>query len=163
MLNNLERKYIAEYRGVGKCYNILDGGNGGFLLGTHLSEETKRKIGEKNKVNMTGRRATAETRAKMSESQKKRYEAWTKEDRIAHGKKSAECASGYKWNKEAKANFSKKQWTEPNGATLTVETVREIRRLYEQENKTITEISQMLSIKRPNVYNIVTYRRWRNA
>lgn len=163
LLNDLERKYIAQYREAGKCYNILDGGDGGFLLGTHLSEETKRKIGEKNKVNMTGKKASAETRAKMSASQKKRYESWTEEERIAFGKKVAECASGYKWSEEAKANFAKRQQTKPNGATLTIETVREIRRLHEQEKKTITEISQMLNIPRPNVYNIATYRRWANA
>lgn len=162
-LNDLERKYISQYKNDGMSYNILDGGDGGFLLGTHLSEETKRKIGEKNRINMTGKKASEETKAKMSASQKKRYESWSEEDRIAYGKKSSEYASGYKWSAEAKANFSKLQHTRPNGATLTLDTVREIRRLYEQEHKTFTEISQLLNIPRANVYNIATYRRWANA
>lgn len=51
----------------------------------------------------------------------------------------------------------------PNGATLTIDTVHEIRRLHEQEKKTITEISNLLGIPRPNIYNISTYRRWANA
>lgn len=163
LLNGLERKYIAQYREAGKSYNILDGGDGGFLLGTHLSEEEKRKIGEKNRVNMTGKKHSQETKAKMSESQKKRYESWTDEDRAEHGKKIAEYASGYKWSDEAKANFAKRQQTKPNGATLTIDIVHEIRRLHEQEKNTITEISNLLGIPRPNVYNIATYRRWANA
>ena len=163
LLNDLERKYIAQYRESGLCYNILDGGDGGFLLGIHLSDETKRKIGDKNRANMTGRKLSAETRAKMSESQKKRYASWTEEDRIAHGKRSSECSSGYKWSDEARANFAKRQRTSPNGATLTIEIVHEIRRLYEQEKKTVTEISKLLSVPRQNVYNIATYRRWANA
>lgn len=163
LLNGLERKYIAQYRETGECYNILDGGDGGGLLGKHLSEETKRKIGEKNRVNMTGHKASAETKAKMSASQKKRYASWTDEERAAHGRKVAECASGYQWSEEFKANFSKLQQTKPNGATLTIETVHEIRRLYEQEHKTFTEISKILDVPRPNVYNIATYRRWANA
>ena len=163
LLNDLERKYIAQYRSNGVCYNILDGGDGGFLLGTHMSEETKRKIGEKNRANMTGRKLSEQTRLKMSQSQKQRYASWTDEERVAHGKKSSECASGYTWSEESKANFAKRQQTSPNGATLTIETVHEIRRLYEQEKKTITEISKMLGVPRPNVYNIATYRRWANA
>lgn len=35
-----------------------------------LSDESKRKIGEKNRVNMLGKKATIETKRKMSESHK---------------------------------------------------------------------------------------------
>ena len=163
VLDELEIKYIKEYRDAEKCYNILDGGEGGFMLGSHLSEETKKRIGEKNRVNMTGRKASAETRAKMSESQRKRYELWTDEDRTAHGKKSSQCASGYHWSDEAKERFAKKQQTQPNGATLDIDIVHEIRRLHEQEGKSFTEISEILDVPRRNVYMIATYRRWANA
>lgn len=163
LLNDLERKYIAQYRESGRCYNILAGGDGGFLLGSHLSEETKRKIGDKNRIKMTGRKHSDETKAKMSESQSKRYASWTDEERAEHGRRVAECASGYKWSEEAKVNFSKLQRTKPNGATLTIDVVHEIRRMYEQEKKTFTEISQILNIPRANVYNIATYRRWANV
>lgn len=163
LLNDLERMYIKQYREAGECYNINDGGDGGFLLGSHLSDETKRKIGEKNRVNMKGRKASAETRKKMSKSQKKRYESWTDEDRAEYGKRIAEYASGYKWSQESKDRFSKTQQTKPNGATLDVETVHLIRRLYEKEHKTFTQIGTMLGIPRHNVYMIATYRRWANA
>lgn len=163
LLDNLERKYIQQYRNENKCYNILDGGDGGFMLGSHLSEDAKRRIAEKNRQNMTGRKLSLETKLKMSSSQRKRYDIWTDEDRIIHGKKMSECASGYQWSKESKEKFSKLQQTHPNGAILTIDTVREIRRLYEYENKTFTEISNELNIPRHNVYMIATYRRWANA
>ena len=42
-------------------------------LGKHLSEETKRKIGDRKRINMTGRKATIETKKKMSEVSKKTF------------------------------------------------------------------------------------------
>lgn len=163
VLDDLERKYIKEYRSIGECYNILDGGDGGFLLGSHLSEDARRKIGEKNRINMTGRKASAETKRKMSSSQKRRYANWTDEDRAAHGKMMSECASGYHWSQESKDKFSKMQQIKPNGATLTIDDVHEIRRLYEQEHKSYQEISEIMGIRKQNVYMIATYRRWANA
>lgn len=163
LLNDLERKYIKLYREIGLCYNILDGGDGGFLLGQHLTDEAKRKIGEKNKVNMTGRKMSIETRQKMSESQRKRYDSWTDEDRANWGRLSSECASGYKWGAESRERFSNRQQTSPNAAKLTIDDVHEIRHLHEDCKKSYTEISEMLNIPRSNVYNIATYRRWTNA
>ena len=84
-LDELERAYIEKYRRDGRSYNIADGGEGGAFLGKHLSEETKRKIGEKNRINMTGKKASAETKRKMSESHNKRYAQWTDEDRKKWG------------------------------------------------------------------------------
>ena len=80
-LNEREMFYIAQYREHGLSYNIHDGGDGGINLGKHLSDETKRKIGAKNSVNMLGRKASADTKRKMSESQIARYKDWTDEDR----------------------------------------------------------------------------------
>lgn len=61
-INEKEIEYIKEYKDLGICYNISDGGDGGSNLGKHLSEETKRKIGDKNRINMTGRTASDETK-----------------------------------------------------------------------------------------------------
>lgn len=162
-LNELEIKYIKKYKDMGLSYNILEGGDGGFLLGSHLSEDAKKRIGEKNRRNMTGKKASMETRKKMSDSHTRRYEAWTDAERRAYGEKMSKCASGYHWSKESKDRFSELQQTKPNGAVLSVETVREIRRLYEQDKKSFTEISDLLNIPRHNVYMIATYRRWANA
>ena len=46
-LNNLEKKYISEYRknlGKEKLYNITDGGEGGSFTGKHHTEEFKKKL-----------------------------------------------------------------------------------------------------------------------
>lgn len=154
-VNLLEIKYIKHYRELGLSYNIRDGGDGGLFLGKHLPDETKRKIGEKNRVNMMGRKASDETKRKMSESQKKR---WADEDKVLWSEKMKKC-SGYTWSDEAKEKMKDNK----NGAKYTIEEVREIRRLHEKENKTFLEISKITGIPKPAVYLIATYRRWKNA
>ena len=43
----MEITLIKHYKSLGISYNITDGGEG--QLGNHLSEEARRKIGEKNR------------------------------------------------------------------------------------------------------------------
>lgn len=162
-INELEIKYIKKYKDAGKSYNISDGGDGGQLFGKHMSEETKRKIGEKNRVNMLGRTTSEETRKKMSEAQLKRYALWTEEDRANHGKLVSTCASGYRWSDESKNNFSNKQKLSPNGAKYNIDTIREIRRLHETENKTPKELSELFQIPVGTIRGIIKYRRWKYA
>lgn len=157
-VNQLEIEQIEKYRKLGLSYNIHDGGAGGLFKGKHLSEETKRKIGEKNRINMTGRKASEETKRKMSISQKKRYEKWTEEDRKEWGKKISASQSGLK-----KPKLSLVMQGNKNGAKYTLDQVNEIRRLHEVENKGYTEISQIMNIPRHSIYLIATYRRWKTA
>ena len=42
-LSDREKYYIKKYKDVGFAYNIHDGGDEGYNLGKHLSDETKRK------------------------------------------------------------------------------------------------------------------------
>ena len=158
-VNLLEIKYIKHYRDLKLSYNILDGGEGGFLLGSHLSEEAKQSISRKNRINMTGKKLSEQTKKKMSQSQRKRFEAWTDEDRQEWGKKMSEKNRGYKWSDQDKEKMKDNK----NGAKYTIEEVREIRRLYESENKTFLEISKITGIPKHTVYLIATYRRWKNA
>lgn len=162
VVNELEKKYIKLYKDMKLAYNIGDGGDGGWNLGQHLSEETKRKIGDKNRINMTDRKATDETKKKMSISQKKRYENFSEDDWKEYSKRISEYASGYQWSDESKKNFSLIQQTKPNGAKYNIQTVKEIRRLHEENNLTYTEISKQLGIPRNTVYLIATYRRWKH-
>lgn len=155
-LDNKERYYIEQYRNQELSYNLADGGNGGYFLGKHLPEETKRKIGEKNRINMTGRRASEETKQKMSQSHKSRYEQWTDEERQAWGKMSSEKARGYTWSDEAK----KKMAGNKNGATHTADEIREMRRLHEVENKSCREVADHFGLSYNYVYGILTYKRW---
>lgn len=160
-LNGLEIKYIAEYKNAGLSYNIHDGGDGGYNLGKHLSEETKRKIGEKNSVNMTGRTVTEETKQKMSRAQKKRYENWTDEDRAAHGRLTARYARGYTWSEESKAAFSKKQQSKPNSAKYTPDDIRTIRSRKERGD-TLKSIAEDYGTTPSYISTIVHRRRWAN-
>lgn len=68
-LDELEIKYINLYRQMNHCYNIINGGQSGHR-GFHLSDEQKKKIGEKNKINMLGKKASDETKRKMSNARK---------------------------------------------------------------------------------------------
>lgn len=63
-VNLLEIKYIKHYRDLNLSYNIRSGGDGGHMFGKHLSEEAKRKIGEKNRISMTGRKASEKNKTK---------------------------------------------------------------------------------------------------
>ena len=162
-INRLEQLYIKQYMDVGLSYNIGIGGDGGTNFGKHLSEETKRKIGDANRINMTGRKASDQTKQKMSDAQKKRYAEMSAERRAEIAAKSAECARGYQWSEESKRKMSEIQQTKPNGAKYDIETVHEIRRIHEKEGMSYTEISNMLGIPRHSVYLIATYRRWKNV
>lgn len=65
------------------------------------------------------------------------------------------------WHKKPKLKEIMKN--NKNGAKYTIEQVKEIRRLHEEENKGYTEISEIMNIPRPTVYLIATYRRWKAA
>lgn len=157
-LDENERYYIRLYKEKGLSYNFADGGEGGSFLGKHLSEETKRKIGEKNRINMTGKKPSEETRNKMSESQNKRYSNWTEEERQAWGVLSSERARGYKWDEESR----NKMIGNKNGATHTEDEIKAIRRMYEIDKKSCREIADLLNESYAFIYGIVTYRRWKN-
>ena len=160
-LNFLERKYIKEYRESGHCYNIHDGGDVGINLGKHLSDDTKRKIGEKNKQNMLGRKVSPEVRAKMSASQKARYSSWTDEDRKRHGKTSSICASGYTWDDEAKKKFSKLQRSHPNRSKYTPDDIRAIREK-RTAGASMESLAKEYGTSAAYIASIVYRKRWAN-
>lgn len=86
-VNQSEIDEISKHKQLGLSYNIHDGGDGGLFLGKHLSEDAKKKIGEKNRVNMTGKKHSIETKEKMSQSHKSRYSKWSDSDRENWGAK----------------------------------------------------------------------------
>lgn len=65
-INKLEIDYIKEYRNKNLCYNISDGGDG--TRGVPMSEKTKKIVGEANRRHNLGKKASEETKKKMSES-----------------------------------------------------------------------------------------------
>lgn len=158
-LNELEIKYIADYRSRGLSYNIHDGGDGGINLGKHLSAETKAKIGSKNRVNMLGRKATDVTRAKMSAVHSARYASWTDEQRANWGRMSSEKASGYHWSDEARDQFSKKQRQHPNGAKFTPDDIRSIRK-ERADGATLASLAAKYNTSQSYISSIAHKRRW---
>lgn len=69
--DKLDEREIHYISTCDNNYNILGGGGG--RRGVHMSEHAKRLVGEANRKHMTGRKASNETRAKMSKSQSIRY------------------------------------------------------------------------------------------
>lgn len=159
LLNSLEIKYISKYREIGLSYNLHDGGDGGYNLGKHLSAETKKKIGEKNRINMLGKKLSQETKDKMSASQKARYFNWTNEERVKHGLVSSEKASGYKWSNESREAFSKKQREQPNSAKFTPDDIRSIRKK-KADGAKLAELSEEYHTSPSYISSIVHRRRW---
>lgn len=68
-IDDLERLHILYYRNIGLSYNIQDGGQDRHHS-RPLSDEAKRKIGDKNRIHMLGRKASYETKTKMSSKRK---------------------------------------------------------------------------------------------
>lgn len=157
-LDNLEMFYIAQYRETASCYNVQSGGDHGNV-GIHMSDSTKAKIGEKNRANMTGKKASAETKRKMSDSQRARYDSWTDEDRRRHGEMTSRCARGYKWDAEAKARFSQLQREKPNSAKYTADDIRAIRTRYES-GETASALAEAFNTSPAYIMSIVNRKRW---
>lgn len=142
VLEEKEKYYIKLYKDIGLSYNIHDGGNEGYNLGKHLSEETKRKIGEKNKLNGIGKKPSEETKKKMSDAHKgKKYKSMS-----AEGRK----------------NLSKAQQkhAEENPKKLTIEDVIAIRKL-RIDGLTYTEISKKYNVTPQCISDICNYKRWK--
>lgn len=72
--NVKERELIQQYNSTNRQigYNLTTGGDGGAIAGHKVSEETRRKIAEKNRIHRLGKKLSEETRKKISESNKGR-------------------------------------------------------------------------------------------
>ena len=162
-INELEIYYINKYKELGLSYNIAPGGEGGVNLGKHLSEETKRKIGEKNRINMTGFVMPEETKKKISEEHKQAWKNLSDEEKKEKIKNFAGCNKGKKMDRDSEAykNLVIRERTKSNAAKYDIDTVRQIRYLHEQESMGYTEIANKLNMNRHTVYLIATYRRWK--
>lgn len=159
-LCELERRYIAVWRDMGLCYNIHNGGLDG-AKGKHLSAEAKRKIGEKNRVNMMGRKASEETRQKMPTAHKSMWALMSDEERSRRGAMSSRINSGRVWSDEAKQQFSDMQKTHPNGAKLTAEQVLEIRAKFDA-GAARKDLAQEYGVSYMCIRNIIARTRWAN-
>ena len=67
--------------------------------------------------------------------------------------------TGVKMSEETKKKMSESQ---KNKKLNTPETVKEIRRLYNEEHKSTGQIAELLNIKKGAVCSIVSYKTWKN-
>lgn len=160
-IDNWEVKYIALYQSIGKCYNIAIGGQSiGYKKGVHLSENAKKLIGEKNKVNMIGKRASDNTKQKMSESHLSLNKRLTQEQ----VEEIKQRQSSKKMSEETKQKLRDKNKGIKNEKKYSDETIREIRRLYEEDGLSVAQISLIYSyMPKEYIYSIVSYRKRKNA
>ena len=143
-LNEREKYYIKLYKDIGLAYNIHDGGNEGYNLGKCLSEETKRKIGDQNRINGIGRKASDATKIKMSE---------------AH--------TGMKYSpmsEEGKRNIqlSQQRYYEKNPKKLFIEDVIQIRELH-RDGLNYSEIARQYNVTPQCINDICNYKRWKQV
>ena len=160
-INELEIDYIKYYKDLGLAYNIAKGGDESCNKGLHLSEETKRKIGEKNKINMTGFVMPEETKQKISEAHKELWNKKSEEEKEAYGKKMSQLNKGRKMKEEFRQKLIERERSCSNAATHTPEQIKEIRRLHEQEGMSNSEIAKLLGETTQYIGNITAYRRWK--
>lgn len=143
-LEDKEKYYIKMYKDLKLAYNLHDGGNEGYNLGKHLSEETKRKIGEKNKKNSLGKKHSEETKRKMSEAHKnKKYKPMSDE-----GKENLRKA--------------KQKYFEEHPKKLTVDDVIEIRKL-RSDGLSYKEIARRYNVTGQCISDICNYKRWKQV
>ena len=154
-LDELERYYIEKYDTFKNGFNLTTGGDECRML--PLSDESKRKIGEKNKINMLGKKHTEETKKLMSKSHK----GYIKTE--SHRKHLSESLIGFKRSDEQKekcrlANQGSKQKT----AKYTEDLIEQIRIDYMNGIKP-TELSIKYNINRGTIYGVVNNTRWKHV
>lgn len=152
-LNQLEIQYIKQYDTYENGFNLTTGGEG--VSGNTLSEDAKRKIGEKNRINMLGKTHSNETRKLMS----KVHTGYIKTDE--HRKHLSESLTGLKRSDEQKekcrtANQGSKQKT----AKYTEEIIENLK-IDLINGMNATDASKKYGIKYNYIYSgILSDNRW---
>ncbi len=164
LLDELERSYISKYKSKQLAYNAVNGGRKGFSQ-VPYSSETRKHIGELNRIRLTGSKLSEERKKHMSESHKRRFQSMTEEEKDVVRNQVRELGKSHKdkkWTEEQRQAMRDEQKTKPRGAKYTADQVKKMRQLYEHEKLSIREIADMIGASPQAVYLIVTYRRWKN-
>lgn len=154
-INKLEQEYIEKYNSFNSGYNQTLGGEG--ALGNRLSDESKRLIGEKNKINMTGKKHTEKTKKKMSEVHKGYIKS--KE----HRKNLSESLKGKIVSEETRMkNRIANQGSNQPTAKYTEELIYEIK-LKLKNGYTAKQINEEYNIPIGYIYQIKGNHRWKHV
>lgn len=154
-LDKLEQFYIEKFDTFNNGFNLTTGGERCRM--TPLSEEAKRKIGEKNKINMLGKKHSEETKRKMSMVHKGYVKTEEHRRHLSEAKKGKPISEEHK-EKCRLANQGSKQKT----AKYTEELIEKIRIDYMNGIAPIN-LSQTYGIKRGTIYGIVHNDRWKHV
>lgn len=154
-LSNLEVKFIEKFDSFNNGYNQTLGGEG--TLGHKQSDDAKRKIGEKNRINMTGKKLSEETKLKMSNSHK----GYVKTEE--HRKNLSKSLKGKNVSEETKeknrlANQGSKQVTAKYNEEIIYEVKLKLKNGY-----TAKQISEEYGMTVGYVYQIKGNRRWKHV
>ncbi|MCE5220099.1 MAG: GIY-YIG nuclease family protein [Clostridium sp.] len=154
-INELEKHYISLYDAYNNGYNQTLGGEG--TLGHKLSEEAKKTIGEKNRINMIGKKFSKETKNKMSESHKGYIK--TEEHRQNLSKSlTGKTISEETKNKCRVANQGSKQPT----SKYTEELIYEVK-LKLKNGYTAQQIEDEYNIPKSYAYQLKYNNRWKHV
>lgn len=153
-IDDLEVHYIELYKNNHQCYNISLGGQGkGYPLGITRSEEFKKSIGEKNRINGIGRKASSETKEKMSKSHIGKI--LTKEQSLEISNRQ----KGRNLSDETKEKLRQRNKNKKPEGKYSFETIQKMRFLHEEEKLSARQLSEMFSIPQSYIYQILSYRK----
>lgn len=153
-IDDREKYWISEYKRNNKSFNHQSGGKG--FCGLHLSEEAKRKIGEKNRIHNLGKKASAQTRLKMSLSHK------GKKPSPESIEKARLKRIGFKPSPESRLkNSIAHSGDKCPLAKYTKEQVLLAREMYDNGCKDYKYISSKTKISVVALYDIVKRKRWK--
>ena len=153
--NKLEKKHIKYYKEQGLAYNMSDGGDGAAGQ-SFLTPEGRQKIAEVNRQLNLGKKASKETREKMSRSQRGRKHT---PESIA---KMKEIHKGKIILPETREKISKTLQENPTNQKYSKETIINIRIDSEQHHMTNREIADKYHMSISYIRRIVNYERWKN-
>lgn len=153
-IDEREKLWIADYKSKGKAFNLQSGGKG--FAGLHISESAKKIIGEKNRIHNLGKKASAETRAKMSATRKGRKLSPETIEKLRIAK------TGTKLSEEAKLKNSISHSGEKSSfAKYTKEQVLLARKIYDSGCNNYKHISEQTGISYGAINGIVKRKRWK--
>ena len=156
---NIKEKYWIKYfKDLNLSYNMSEGGDG--APGCRVSEHARKIIGEKNRKNMMGRKASLETRTKMSNAHKRQWEEKTEEEKQAFRKKCKGNNAGSIRDENLRKRISETLKKNPTCRKYTDEQIIEVRILNEVLNIRPIDISNKMNVPSNYVSAILKYKRW---
>lgn len=151
----MEQYYIEKYDTFKNGFNLTTGGDKCKM--SPLSDEAKRKIGEKNHINMLGKKHSEETKKKMSEAHKKIMQSEIER------KKRSEKLTGIKRLEEHKEKLKlANQGTKSNFAKYNEEFIEKIRIEYMNGIKQ-KDLASKYNIKPATLKHILANRTWKHV